>query len=161
MKLCGNTFYHGSKNKISDGVVHAMPGFIRGMKVPVTAVFATNFTRAKLYAVMRLISSGWRTPNKDALYVQYLKQDIPEKAYVYELDSDGFLPDGEYDYYCLTDKKIKKIHEIDIMQDIESGKLKIYVLKDKLVSEPSMEEWREICKHKDKFELYNPVVKEI
>ena len=151
------TLYHGSQFKISDGIIHKRPAHINGMKTPITAVFATpSFTHAKLYAMMRLISSGWKSPQSvDTLYVEQLNQNIPKKAYVYEVDSDGFLSDGS-DYYCLTDKKTKKVYEIDIMQEIKNGNIKVYVLKNKLASQPSLEEWRKICKHKDNFELYKP-----
>ena len=36
----------------------------------------------------------------------------------------------------------------------KNGNIKVYVLKNKLESQPSLQEWREICKHKDNFELY-------
>ena len=106
------TLYHGSQFKISDSIIHKRPAHINGMKTPITAVFATpSFTHAKLYATMRLIGtdSGWKSPQGiDSLYIEQLNQNIPEKAYVYEVDADGFLLDGS-DYYCLTDKKIKKV----------------------------------------------------
>lgn len=151
------TLYHGSQYEISDGLIHIRPGHINGMKTPVTAVFATpSFTHAKLYAIMRLIGTGWKSPQgEDTLYIEQLKHNIPEKAYVYEVDSDGFLPDGP-DYYCLSDKKIKKVYEIDIMQEIKNENIKVYVLKNKPEFQPSPEEWDEICEHKDNFELYKP-----
>ena len=53
------------------------------------------------------------------------------KAYVYEVSSDSFIPDGD-DYYCLNDVPILKTYEIDVMQEIKNGNIKVYVLQDKV-----------------------------
>ena len=111
---------------------------------------------------MRLIGSGWKSPvGSYALYVERLKQNIPEKAYVYELDSDGFIHDTGTDYYCLADKKIRKIIEIDIMQEIKKGSIRVYVLKEKIdfahmPPEESGELWSKTTHQRNKFYLYHP-----
>lgn len=152
--------YHGSQHKITDGVIHVKPAHTNHMQTETIAVFATSdFAHAKNYACMRLIAEGWKAPRtSDALYVQKLKQDISgKKAYVYELDSDGFERDADGSYYSLTDKPIKKVIEIDVMQEIKSGNIKIYVLK-KGIDCPSDrgDIWKELVNNKDKFELYKP-----
>ena len=160
--------YHGSRFKIDDGFIRARPGHINGMKTEITATFATSdFAHARLYAVMRLIASGWKSPNgSDTLYVENIIKDIPEKAYVYELDSNGFNHDQDDEYYCLTDKPIKNVVEIDIMKEIKKGNIKVYVLKEKIdfASMPrqeSMELWRKTLRQRDKFELYKPDIANI
>lgn len=151
--------YHGSQFKITDGFICARPAHINRMQTEITAVFAlSDLTHAKNYACMRLVTSGWKSPRtSDTLYVQELKSNISSKAYIYELDSDGFKRDVDGSYYCLTDKQIKNVMEIDVMQEIQSGNLKIYVLKDEF-NTPNMSgaEWSEIVKDKNKFKLYNP-----
>ena len=153
--------YHGSGIEITDNFIRMKPAHINNMQTPITAVFATsNLVHAKIYAIMRLIGTGWKSPREaDVLYVQRLKSDIPEKAFVYELDSDGFQQDVDGNYYCLTDKKIKNVIEINIMQEIKNGNLKVYVLKDKFnIQNMSGDLWEEIIKDKSKFELYNPKI---
>lgn len=153
------TLYHGSGIKITDGVIHAKPAHINHMQTEVTAVFATSdFIHAKSYAIMRLVGNGWLTPyERNGVYVQELNPNIPTKAYVYELDSIGFKQDTDGDYYCLTDKRINKVIEIDVMQEITNGNIKIYVLKDKF-NTPNISgvEWHEFVKDKNNFELYKP-----
>ncbi len=82
---------------------------------------------------MRIISSDWKSPNGiDTLYVESINQNLTgAKAYVYEVSSDGFIPDGD-DYYCLHDVPILKSYEFDIMQEIRNGNIKAYVLQDKV-----------------------------
>ncbi len=150
--------YHGSQFKINDGFIRAKPAHINRMQTEITAVFATSLTHAKNYACMRLVASGWKSPlSSDTLYVQKLKSNISGKAYVYELDTDGFKRDVDGNYYCLTDKQIKNVMEIDIKQEIQSGNLKIYVLRDEF-NTPNMSDaqWCELLKDKNKFKLYNP-----
>lgn len=152
--------YHGSQHKIIDGVIHVKPAHTNHMQTETTAVFATSdFSHAKNYACMRLIAEGWKSPRtSDTLYVQKLKQDISgKKAYIYELDSDGFEIDADGSYYSLTDKPIKKVIEIDVMQEIKEGRIKIYVLKDSLNCPLDRGDiWKELVDNKDNFELYHP-----
>lgn len=157
------TLYHGSCVKIDTGFIQASPGHINHMKTEITAVFATSdFAHARLYAVMRLIGSGWKSPvGAFALYVERLKTNIPKKAYVYELDSDDFIHDTGTDYYCLTDKKIKRVIEIDIMQEIKNGNIRVYVLKKRIdfahmSDKESGELWSETTHQRDMFYLYHP-----
>jgi len=162
------TLYHGSGIEITDGFIRVKPAHINHMQTPVTAVFATpSFRRATLYAVMRLIGGVMRFPREhDKLYIDKLKQNIPEKAYVYELDSDGFEQDGS-DYYALEDRKINKIYQVDIMQEIKNGKIKVYVLKDQIdfkhmPKKQALDFFHKIVEeHKDKFELYKPDSKKL
>ena len=158
-----DVLYHGSRVKIDTGFIQMSPGYIDRMKTEITAVFATSdFAHARLYAVMRLIGSGWKSPvGSSALYVERLKPNIPEKAYVYELDSDGFMHDTGTDYYCLADKKIKRIIEIDVMQEIKNGNIRVFVLKERIdfsnMSEKeSGELWSKTTHQQDKFYLYHP-----
>lgn len=151
--------YHGSQFKITDGFIRAKPAHINRMQTEITAVFATSdLTHAKAYACMRLVASGWKSPrSSNTLYVQKLKSNISGKAYVYELTPDGFKRDVDGSYYCLTDKQIKNVMEIDIMQEIQSGNLKIYVLKDEFnTPDISDTQWCELLKDKNKFKLSNP-----
>ena len=143
--ICGNLgvknmiekpkrLYHGSQYEITDGFIRMKRAHINGMRTPITAAFATpSFKHAKLYAVMRIISDAWKSPNKiDTLYVESINPNITaSKAYVYEVSSDGFIPDGD-DYYCLHDVPILKTYEIDVMQEIRNGNIKVYVLQDKV-----------------------------
>ena len=141
--------YHGSQYKITDGFVRKKSAHINGMRTPITAAFATpSFKHAQLYASMRIISSGWKNPKGiDALYVEKINPNfMGAKAYVYEVSSDGFVPDGD-DYYCLNDVPILKAYEIDVMQEIRNGNIKVYVLQDKvdfsgLSEHESLELWR-------------------
>lgn len=157
--------YHGSGIKISNGFIQMKPAYLTRTNEPITAVFAlSDFVHAKLYAITRLVAGeGKMSPcERDAVYIQRINQNIPEKAYVYELDSDGFQQDIGGSYYCLTDKKIKKTIEIDIMQEVKNGDLKVYVLKDEFNKpEFSRAEWKEIVKDKNKFELYKPDSKKL
>lgn len=151
--------YHGSQFKITDGFIRAKPAHINHMQTEVTAVFAlSDLTHAKNYACMRLVASGWKSPRtSDTLYVQELQSNISGKAYIYELDPDGFKRDADGSYYCLTDKQIKNVMEIDVMQEIQSGNLKVYVLKDEFnIPNMSGTEWTELLKDKDNFKLYSP-----
>lgn len=152
--------YHGSGIEITDGFIRIKPAYITRTNEPITAVFAlSDFVHAKLYAIMRLVAGdGKMSPcERDAVYIQRINQNIPKKAYVYELDSDGFHRDMGGSYYCLTDKKIKNIIEIDVMQEIKTGDLKVYVLKDEFnIKNMSRDVWKEILKDKSKFELYKP-----
>lgn len=122
-------------------------------------VFATSdLVHAKNYAIMRLVGNGWKAPReRNVLYIQELNPNIPAKAYVYELDSNGFKRDVDGSYYCLTDKQINKVIEIDVMQEIKNGNIKVYVLKDEF-NTPNMSgaEWGKIVKDKNNFELYKP-----
>ena len=107
---------------------------------------------------MRLVGNGWKAPReRNVLYIQELNPNIPAKAYVYELDSNGFKRDVDGSYYCLTDKQINRVIEIDVMQEIKNGNIKVYVLKDKF-NTPNMSgaEWGKIIKDKNNFELYKP-----
>lgn len=155
-----NVFYHGSGIKITDGFVRVKPAYLTKTNKPITAVFALDdFVHAKLYAIMRLVAgSGNMSPcERDAMYIQRINQNIPDKAYVYELDGDGFQQDTPGSYYCLGDKKIKNTIEIDVMQEIKNGNLKVYVLKDEFnVKNMSKDVWKEIIKDKNKFDLYIP-----
>lgn len=154
------TLYHGTQKQIKDGVIHPMPAHRNNMKTEVTAVFATSdFVHAKNYACMRLIASGWKSPaTSDTLYIQKLNHDISgKKAYVYELDSDGFEQDVDGSYYSLADTPTKKEIPIDVMQEIQEGKIKIYVLKPELDCPLNRGDiWEELVKNKDNFELYKP-----
>ena len=117
------TLYHGSQSEITDGFIRMRPGHINGMQTPITAAFATpSYRHARLYAAMRIISNGWKWPKGiDTLYVERISPNISNsKAYVYEVSSDGFIPDGD-DYYCLNDVPILKTYEIDVMQEIRNG----------------------------------------
>ena len=157
--------YHGSGIEITDGFIRVKPAYLTKNNQPITAVFAlSDFVHAKLYAIMRLVAGeGKMSPcERNAVYIQRINKDIPKKAYVYELDSDGFQQDMGGSYYCLTDKKIKNIIEIDVMQEIKTGDLKVYVLKEEF-NKPkfSMDKWREIVKDKSKFELYKPDSKKL
>lgn len=163
MDIKPKILYHGSQYEMPDGVIHAKPAYVTSTNTPINAVFATSdFAHARLYAVMRIIASGWKTPyGSDSLYVERMNHEVPEKAYVYELDADGFEYDARTDYYSVTDKKIKNIIEIDIMKEIKNGNIKIYILKEKIdFSNMSQEHaralWRELRQNKDNFELYNP-----
>lgn len=153
------TLYHGSGVKITDGIIHAKPAHINHMQTAITAVFATSdLAHAKNYAIMRLVGNGWKSPReRNVLYIQELNPNIPTKAYVYELDSGGFKRDADGSYYCLTDKQINRVIEIDVMQEIKNGNIKVYVLKDKF-NTPNMSgaEWGKIVKDKNNFELYKP-----
>ena len=154
------TLYHGSPIKINDGLVRIKPGHINSMKTEITAVFATSdFSHAKLYAAMRYIGDGWKSPRgSNTLFVQEIQKKISDKAYIYELDSDGFKQDEGTDYYCLNDKEIKRIIEIDILEEIKNGNIKVYVLQDKidfsnLSRQKSLDLWRKTIKE-NKFKLY-------
>jgi len=159
------TLYHGSGIGITDGFVRVKPAYLTKNNQPITAVFAlSDFVHAKLYAIMRLVAGeGKIAPcERDAVYIQRINKDIQKKAYVYELDSDGFQQDMGGSYYCLTDKKIKNIIEIDVMQEIKNGDLKVYVLKDEFnIKNMSRDAWKEILKDKSKFALYKPDSKNI
>ncbi len=152
--------YHGSQRHIESGVIRPMPAHRNNMKTKVTAVFATsNFARAKNYACMRVIAYGLKSPiENDTLYVHTLNPDISgKKAYVYELDSDGFELDVGNSYYSLIDKPIKKETIIDVMQEIQEGRIKVYVLKPEINCPPDRADiWEELVKDKDNFELYKP-----
>lgn len=153
------TLYHGSGVKITDGIIHAKPAHINHMQTAITAVFATSdLVHAKNYAIMRLVGNGWKSPReRNVLYIQELNPNISTKAYVYELDSNGFKRDADASYYCLTDKQINRVIEIDVMQEIKNGNIKVYVLKDKFnTSNMSGAEWGKIVKDKNNFELYKP-----
>lgn len=159
------TLYHGSQHKITDGVIHVKLAHTNHMQTETTAVFATSdFAHAKNYACMRLIAEGWKSPRtSDTLYIQKLKQDISgKKAYIYELDSNGFERDIDGTYYSLTDKPIKRVIEIDVMQEITSGNIKVYVLKPGIDCPTERDDiWAELVNNKDNFELYKPVSKNI
>ena len=151
--------YHGSGIKITDGIIHAKPAHIDHMQTAITAVFATSdLVHAKNYAIMRLLGNGWKSPReKNVLYIQELNPNIPTKAYVYELDPTGFNRDVDGSYYCLTDKRINRVIEIDVMQEIKNGNIKVYVLKDEF-NTPNMSgiQWGKIVQDKNNFELYKP-----
>lgn len=159
------TLYHGSGIEITDGFIRVKPAYLTKNNQPITAVFAlADFVHAKLYAIMRLVAGeGKMSPcERNTVYIQRINKDIPKKAYVYELDSDGFQQDMSGSYYCLTDKKIKNIIEIDVMQEIKTGDLKVYILKDEFnIKNMSKDAWKEILKDKSNFELYNPNAKTI
>ena len=152
--------YHGSGIEINDGFIHVKPAYLTKNNKPITAVFAlSDFVHAKLYAIMRLVAGeGKMAPcERDAVYIQRINKNIPKKAYVYELDFDGFQQDKGGSYYCLTDKKIKNTIDIDIMEEIKTGQLKVYVLKDEFnIQNMSKDAWEEILKDKSNFELYKP-----
>ncbi len=157
--------YHGSGIEITDGFIHTKPAHINSMRTPITAVFATdNFVHAKIYAAMRKIGvyELWKHPGRgNTLYVQKINPNISGTVYVYELDSDGFERDST-DYYCMTDKKIKRIHKFDVMQEIINGNIQVFVLKDEFNKpEMSRTEWIEVSKDKNKFELYKPDSKKL
>ena len=157
--------YHGSQHKITDGVIYARDAYLPTTNTPITAVFATpDFAHAKNYACMRLIADGWKSPRtSDTLYVQKLSQDISgKKAYIYELDSDGFECDTDGTYYSLTDKPIKRVIEIDVMQEIMNGNIKVYVLKPGIDCPSERGDiWAELVNNRNNFELYKPVSKNL
>ncbi len=159
------TLYHGSQHKITDGIIHVRDAYLPTTNTPITAVFATpDFARARNYACMRLIADGWKSPRtSDTLYVRKLSQDISgKKAYIYELDSDGFERDIDGTYYSLTDKPIKKVIEIDVMQEITSGNIKVYVLKPGIDCPNERGDiWAELVNNRDNFELYKHSQKNI
>ena len=165
MKNKTKPLYHGSQHKITNGVIHARDAYLPTTNTHIRAVFATpDFARARNYACMRLIADGWKSPRtSDTLYVQKLSQDISgKKAYIYELDSDGFECDIDGTYYSLIDKPIKRVIEIDVMQEITSGNIKVYVLKPGIDCPTERDDiWAELVNNKDNFELYKPVSKNI
>ena len=55
--------------------------------------------------------------------------NISGKVYLYEVDSDGFILDQDEEYYCLTDKKILRTIELDVMEEIRKAHIKIRVPK--------------------------------
>ncbi len=154
--------YHGSQHEITDGFIQMRPGHINGMRTPITAAFATpSYRHARLYAAMRIISNGWKSPRGiDTLYVERISPNITNsKAYVYEVSSDGFIPDAD-DYYCLNDVPILKAYEIDVMQEIRNGNIKVYVLQDKvnfddLTEEEGLALWQKISRTSN-FKRYVP-----
>ncbi len=145
--------YHGSQHEITDGYIRKSDAHIDGMQTPITAAFATpSYGHARLYAAMDIISRGWMSPrSNDTLYVEKITSNIANrKAYVYEVSSDGFIPDGN-DYYCLKDVPILKTYEIDVMQEIRNGNIKVYVLQDKvnfdgLSDEESLALWQKVSR---------------
>ena len=165
MDVKPKTLYHGSQHEITDGVIHTKLAYLTATNQPIKAVFATDdFVHAKIYAAMRKIGVQglWKCPSDgNTLYVQKINPNISAIVYVYELDSDGFEHDNS-DYYCMTDKKIKKIHKFDVMQEIRNGNIEVFVLKDEF-NKPNMSrsEWKEITKDKTKFELYKPDSKKL
>jgi hypothetical protein len=135
MKKVNKTFYHGSPVKINDGIIRVRPGHINSGTTAITAVFATpDFAHARLYAAMRYISDGWGSPHDgNTLFVQKIKPCISDMAYIYELDSDEFEQDGNSnEYYSLKDKEVKRVIEIDVLEEIISGNIKIYVLQNEI-----------------------------
>jgi len=163
MKKLIKTLYHGSPVKINDGIIRIKPGHINGMKTEITAAFATSdFAHACLYATMRSIGDGWKSPRgSDKLFVQKIQPSISGVAYIYELDFDGFEQDGDSDYYSLQDKEIKRTIEIDILQEIINGNIKVYVLQDEvdfsnLSRQESLDLWDRTLRE-NKFKLYKPV----
>lgn len=159
------TLYHGSGIEITDGFIRVKPAYLTKNDQPITAVFAlSDFVHAKLYAIMRLVAGDGKIApcERNGVYIQRINKNIPKKAYVYELDSDGFKQDKGGSYYCLTDKKIKKIIDIDVMQEIKTGQLKVYVLKDEFnIQNMSGDAWEELLRDKSKFELYKPNSKKL
>ena len=161
--------YHGSQYKITEGVIRVKPAYCNHMTTKVTAVFATpDVVHAGLYAIMRLVALGIAMPRtRDTLYIQKLNPNIPEKAYVYELDSVGFERDADGNYFSLTDKPIKDVIEIDIMQEIRKNNLKVYILKNKIdFLNMSKDEFKRLVEQqivgdKDNFVLYNPDAKNL
>lgn len=163
--------YHGSSEEITDGVIHAKPAHTNHMKTKVTAVFATHSAvHAKLYAIMRFVGDVKMMPYTcDTLYVQTLNKNIRKYAYIYELDSDGFERDTDGNYYSLTDTPIKKTFKVDILQELRTGKLKVYVLKNEIdfsnmSDEQAWNSFRQLVEQqvsgqKNNFELYNPDTK--
>ena len=121
--------YHGSRVKIDTGFIQMSPGYIDHMKTEITAVFATSdFAHARLYAVMRLIGSGWKSPvGSSALYVERLKPNIPEKAYVYELDSDGFMHD-KIKMLCNESMELRNLIQ-SILQSSRKGRRNQTIVK--------------------------------
>lgn len=84
------------------------------------------------------------------------------KFYVYELDSDGFVLDGNQEYYCSTNKPIKNVYELDIASEIQNGNIKIFVPKEsidisKLSTEQHHELFNKLIQRTDNFKLYNPI----
>ena len=164
MNVNPKTLYHGSQYEITDGIVHVAPDYVGSLDAQVNAVFATSdFSRAKIYAVMKLIGRGWLKPyHGTCLFVEKINHNIPEKAYVYELDADGFEHDDGTEYYSLKDKKIKNVTEINIIQEIKRGNIKVYVLKEEIDFKHMSKQdaralWCETVQRTEKFELYKPV----
>ena len=161
--------YHGSPYEIKDGIIRAKPAYRGGKKrIPVTAVFAlSDDVHAKLYAVMRLLADGKMAPKeRNTVYIERLQPNIfGKKVYLYELDSDGFIEDSDKgSYYCLEDKPIRKVTEIDVMREITSNTndaIKVYVLKkqidfSKMSKQDADDLWEKLLENKDNFELYIP-----
>lgn len=132
------TLYHGSQSKITDTFLHVNKGNIRGAipgkREDVVAVFATTKSKATVYAARHLIMGhpGICTLRKtgDTLFTTTVNPNISGKIYLYEVDSDGFILDQDDEYYCLTDKKILRIIELDVREEIRKGNIKIRVPKD-------------------------------
>ena len=165
MEYKAKTLYQGSQHKITDGIIHAHHAYLPTTNTPITAVFATSdFARAKNYACMRLIATGWKSPRtSDTLYIQKLNPDISgKKAYIYELDSDGFEHDTDDTHYSLNDTPIKRAIEIDVMQEIMNGNIKVYVLKQGIdCPQDRGDIWAELLKNSANFELYKPDSKKL
>ncbi len=156
--------YHGSVQKITDGIIHPKPGHINCMTETVTAVFATTFDKAKIYAARHIINRGICSlrGTTDCLFTTKANPNLSGKFYVYELDGDGFVLDGNQEYYCSTNKPIKNVYELDIASEIQNGNIKIFVPKEnidisKLSPEQHNELFNKLIQRADNFKLYNPI----
>ena len=158
------TLYHGSQSEITDGFIRMRPGHINCMTETVTAVFATTFDKAKIYAARHIINRGICSlrGTTDCLFTTKANPNLFGKFYVYELDSDGFVLDGNQEYYCSTNKPIKNVYELDIASEIQNGNIKIFVSKknidiSKLSPEQHHELFNKLIQRTDNFKLYNPI----
>ena len=130
--------YHGSQEKITGTHLHVSTGNIRGAipgkREEVVAVFATTKSKATVYAARHLIMGfpGRCTlrGTGDTLFTTTVQPNISGKIYLYEVDSDDFILDQEEEYYCLTDKKILRVIELDVREEIRKGNIKIRVPKE-------------------------------
>lgn len=129
--------YHGSMKEKKEGVIQPFPGnicgAIPGKREDIVAVFATTKSKATVYAARHLIMGH---PGRctlrgtgDTLFTTTVNPNISGKVYLYEVDSDGFILDQDDEYYCLTDKKILCVIELDVREEIKKGNIKIYVPK--------------------------------
>ena len=127
--------YHGSCVKLNTGdKLHCNKQYNSNSTRAITGVFATSLLKkAKYFGIMNCIrghSPGEPSRSRfadDKIYLEDISKNIQTKFYVYLVSSAGFVLDARNEYVCETDVEICDVREYDLVKEIETEKLEIYL----------------------------------
>ncbi|MDL2308955.1 HD domain-containing protein [Bacteroidales bacterium OttesenSCG-928-C03] len=127
----GKILFHGTSMRLNKGdFLKCSTAYDSSLFKSRTSVFATtDFRIAKFFGIRRcLTEKGSTILQGKKIYVDSLRTNLLRKFYVYTVDNDGFILDGDGEYISFNDTKIINVIEFNLTDEISAGEWEIYLL---------------------------------